>query len=361
MPLKGEYSWGQRKDQIRVTIPLKGTAPSKVDIFGKHVHINHDNYIFITYFLWINLIVTETTLKVNYSPYIIDVVLDQKVNAVKHKAAVKEGNLNITLFKKDSGVAWDKFEAIGDKEQLKELKKDSLAAYDKLNENLQEERKSYKIKEERHATRSQMALDTAERSRLEDVKLEEKKAAEKEVYETFAKMQYQQQDIAEKDQKATKTSKSTRKKRVSFSDESKLFESKRKENSSSGKVDSKSIFDESVVLDIDDDDINEDLLTIIESGPKQVEPVATSTSYSEADDAIDDDANDEELDEDVKYLPEPRQISGSADGKVNIKFTPRVFPTPMRESKAAEEEDWVAKNRRHLKTHGVLGQKSEWH
>ena len=47
-----------------------------------------------------------------------------------------------TLFKKDSGVAWDKFEAIGDKEQLKELKKDSLAAYDKLNENLQEERKS---------------------------------------------------------------------------------------------------------------------------------------------------------------------------------------------------------------------------
>ena len=27
----------------------------------------------------------------------------------------------------------------------------------------------------------------------------------------------------------------------------------------------------------------------------------------------------------------------------------------MRESKIAEEDDWIAKNRRHLKKHGVLG------
>ena len=42
-------------------------------------------------------------------------------------------------------------------------------------------------------------------------------------------------------------------------------------------------------------------------------------------------------------------------GKVEIQFTPRIFPTPMRESKLAEEEDWITKNRRHLKKHGVLG------
>lgn len=40
---------------------------------------------------------------------------------------------------------------------------------------------------------------------------------------------------------------------------------------------------------------------------------------------------------------------------MDIQFTPRVFPTPMRESKIAEEDDWIAKNRRHLKKHGVLG------
>mmetsp|Transcript_33337 Transcript_33337/g.72102 ORF Transcript_33337/g.72102 Transcript_33337/m.72102 type:complete len:811 (+) Transcript_33337:99-2531(+) len=64
-----------------------------------------------------------------------------------------------------------------------------------------------------------------------------------------------------------------------------------------------------------------------------------------------------EEEEEVRYVPPPRSggLSTCADQKVDIRFTPRVFPTPMRESKAAEEEDWVAKNRRHLKNHGVLG------
>ena len=42
-----------------------------------------------------------------------------------------------------------------------------------------------------------------------------------------------------------------------------------------------------------------------------------------------------------------------AGNKVDISFTPRIFATPMRDSKAAEEEDWIAKNRRHLKHHAV--------
>jgi hypothetical protein len=34
MPLKGEYTWTEKKDQLKISIPLKGVAPSKVDIFG---------------------------------------------------------------------------------------------------------------------------------------------------------------------------------------------------------------------------------------------------------------------------------------------------------------------------------------
>lgn len=76
------------------------------------------------------------------------------------------------------------------------------------------------------------------------------------------------------------------------------------------------------------------------------------------------------IEEDIKYIPPPRNSMGqnnhsllsddkttdisSSNSKVRINFTPRVFPTPMRESKAAEEEDWIAKNRRHLKKHGIL-------
>ena len=36
MVLKGEDQWTEKRDQVKVSIPLKGVAPSKVDIFGKN-------------------------------------------------------------------------------------------------------------------------------------------------------------------------------------------------------------------------------------------------------------------------------------------------------------------------------------
>jgi len=53
--------------------------------------------------------------------------------------------------------------------------------------------------------------------------------------------------------------------------------------------------------------------------------------------------------EEARYVPPPRQLGS----KVAIGFTPRLFPTPMRESKRAEEEDWIARNRPYLKTNKV--------
>lgn len=35
MPLKGQFEWDEKKDHFVLRIPLKGVAPSKVDVFGK--------------------------------------------------------------------------------------------------------------------------------------------------------------------------------------------------------------------------------------------------------------------------------------------------------------------------------------
>mmetsp|Transcript_86095 Transcript_86095/g.172394 ORF Transcript_86095/g.172394 Transcript_86095/m.172394 type:complete len:455 (+) Transcript_86095:2161-3525(+) len=61
------------------------------------------------------------------------------------------------------------------------------------------------------------------------------------------------------------------------------------------------------------------------------------------------DLGDDDLEE---CVPDPR---ANGDAKVvKFNFTPRIFPTPMRESKASEEEDWVAKNRTHLRRNPQL-------
>lgn len=46
----------------------------------------------------------------------------------------------------------------------------------------------------------------------------------------------------------------------------------------------------------------------------------------------------------VRYTPAPR----TSVGVVPIGFTTRLFPTPLRESKVADESAWIMKNRRHL-------------
>lgn len=55
-------------------------------------------------------------------------------------------------------------------------------------------------------------------------------------------------------------------------------------------------------------------------------------------------------DEMVAYVPEPR----ASIGVVPVGFTPRIFPTPLRESKVADESAWIMKNRRHLNRNKAL-------
>lgn len=59
---------------------------------------------------------------------------------------------------------------------------------------------------------------------------------------------------------------------------------------------------------------------------------------------------EEDLDSAVRHVPDPR----TPIDVVPIGFTMRLFPTPLRESKVADETAWIMKNRRHLRKNATL-------
>lgn len=294
---------------------------------------------FCLYLVYLHLLVSGNNLKVNYSPYLIDIVLFGAVDSLKHKATVKDGILSITLVKKEPSL-WNQLEVELDKDAFQLTKAEALKSHYQLEEQLATKQKDRKIEEERHAVRQQMALDTAERERMEAIQAEEKAAAEKDVYETLARLQ--QGEIKKQTKHVSFTSSPGSADIAKPSYESDVLERAVEFDKKIYEIDDVEGFDEE---DIDDENLS--------SSPRQIQ----QNDRREERRSI-----EEEVDEDVKYIPPPRQVFQSSDEdqqvlnpKVTINFTPRLFPTPMRESKAAEEEDWIAKNRRHLKHHGVLG------
>jgi dyslexia susceptibility 1 candidate gene 1 protein len=350
MPITGTYTWTEKKDLIKVIVPLKGTTPNKVDI-----------------------LVTSKTLKVNFSPYIVDLVLHSNIDAIKHKATVKEGNLQITLYKTDkSSGLWGVLERKDDKTVLTKLREDSITAHEVAEKELEEKRKDRRTDDERYSLKKQMGLEESERNRLDDLKQEEKRSAEEEVYETFSKMQSEKErsnqklEIIEGNQLKVKKAEAkeedidtcptlispvTQKEPIDYATFLKRKEAKALEILSTN---TKDIFDTASipVLNIDEetfDDDDTDYIAAKNSGRKQDDDAMVMKTDAE----IPIGRIDEEID-DVRYIPPPRTV-----GQSDIQFTPRVFPTPMRESKIAEEDDWIAKNRRHLKKHGVLGKNAK--
>lgn len=297
MPITGSYSWSEKNDLIKIIIPLKGTPIKTVDIF-----------------------VTSTTLKVNFSPYIVDIVLFSSVDALKHKATVKDGSLQISLYKTTtSSGLWGALEINSDdKALLSKLREDSLLKQDVLEKDLGDKRRDRRIDDERYSLRKQMGLDEAERNRLDVLKLDEKRTAEEEVYATFARMNYvTDSNSNSKKTKDVATCVSSNPPVEAIDFETYIRDKKTRTSASQSSStaivrNDKSIFEDSCIeiidtdggqFDDDDTDYSE-AMSIVECTTGIVNHASSS---SESSNLI-----DKEVD-DVRYIPPPRKLSSTGD------------------------------------------------
>lgn len=361
MPLDADYTWKQTHTTVLLEIPLKGTPAKAVDIYA-----------------------TDLLLKVNFGGYLLQLDLLHPIDDTAAVAKIKQGVLNLKLRKVEPG-GWDTLVIEGaSKAEIAARRTAAIEAKNERDAALAERVKDRRYEDERKALRKQMANEENERCQIDELKAEEKRTAEEEVYAKFAELE------AEKAAEATRAANAKKQKAKKKKEEEEQERRRRAEVSApsstadldEGELDDE-LDDQEMMAEMMKDDLpvaaeaktsapsppsppprprkEERVIEAEEDGgfeivdyPDEDDEEAVlaaklAVQDREAMDAGEEEEEDEQEEDELAHVPDVRD-----GGVIKFNFTPRIFPTPMRESKATEEEDWIAKNRTHLRQNPQL-------
>ncbi|NWS39853.1 DAAF4 factor, partial [Probosciger aterrimus] len=237
-----------------------------------------------------NIFCTDQYLKVSIPPFLFEAILYAPIDETNSTAKIGNGIIFFTLYKKEEAM-WDSLTIENDnKEKLQYLRENAvLKAHEKAKEET-EAKKVTKQEHKKYALEATMKLEEAERKRIENLKEKERQKVTKEL-ELWKK----QQEDAEKQKRVQKGGE--------LHQEVQQLKERKKEKMNKTRIRNEG------------------------TSETRLKPTKGHGSYS---------IFSENLKE--EQLPAPRSAA-----TVKINFTSRVFPTALRESRAAEEEEWLRK------------------
>ncbi|XP_057253977.1 dynein axonemal assembly factor 4 isoform X2 [Pezoporus wallicus] len=257
-------------------------------------HLDHKSCI-PSYSAEVRVMKTRTApsvrgVRVSIPPFLFEAILYAPIDETNSTAKIGNGIIFFTLYKKEEAM-WDSLTIENDnKEKLQYLRENAvLKAHEKAKEET-EAKKVAKQEHKKYALEATMKLEEAERKRIEELKEKERQKVTKEL-ELWKK----QQEDAEKQKRVQKGGK--------LHQEAEQLKERKKE-----KMDKTRILNEG-------------------TSETRLKPTKGRGSYS---------MFSENLKE--EQLPAPRSAA-----TIKINFTSRVFPTALRESRVAEEEEWLHK------------------
>ncbi|NXK09170.1 DAAF4 factor, partial [Herpetotheres cachinnans] len=238
-----------------------------------------------------NIFCTDQYLKVSIPPFLFEAILYAPIDDTNSTAKIGNGIIFFTLYKKEAAM-WDSLTlANANKEKLQYLRENAvLKAHEKAKEEA-EAKKATKQEHKKYALEATMKLEEAERKRIEDLKEKERQKVTKEL------------ELWKKQQKDAEKQKVVQKEGELHQEVEQLKEGKKE------KMNKTRIPNEGTS----------------KTGLKPTKGCHGSYSM---------------FSEDLKeeQLPAPRSAA-----TIKINFTSRVFPTALRESRVAEEEEWLRK------------------
>ncbi|NXL50187.1 DAAF4 factor, partial [Podilymbus podiceps] len=234
---------------------------------------------------------SDQYLKVSIPPFLFEAILYAPIDDTNSTAKIGNGIIFFTLYKKEAAM-WDSLTlANANKEKLQYLRENAvLKAHEKAKEET-EAKKVTKQENKKYALEATMKLEAAERKRIEDLKEMERQKVTEEL-ELWKK----QQKDAEKHKRVQKE--------WQVHQEVEQLKEKKKEKMNKTRIPNE--------------------------GTSKTRLKPTKGSHGSCS------IFSENLKE--EQLPAPR--SGAT---IKINFTSRVFPTALRESRIAEEEEWLHK------------------
>ncbi|XP_015728382.1 dynein assembly factor 4, axonemal isoform X8 [Coturnix japonica] len=237
-----------------------------------------------------NIFCTERYLKVSVPPFLFEAVLYAPIDETNSTAKIGNGIVFFTLYKKEASM-WESLTVADvNKEELQHLRENAvLRAQEKAKEET-EAKKVTKQEHKKYALEATMKLEEAERKRIEGLKEEERQKVTKEL------------ELWRSQQKDDDKQKRVQNEGELHEEVEQLKEKKREKINKTG---------------ISNEGISKTKL-------KDTRGHGSHSIFSE------------NLKE--EQLPAPRSA-----GTIKINFTPRVFPTALRESRVAEEEEWLQK------------------
>ncbi|NXD22454.1 DAAF4 factor, partial [Spelaeornis formosus] len=232
---------------------------------------------------------SEQYLKVSIPPFLFEAVLYAPIDETNSTARIGNGNIFFTLYKKEPAM-WDSLTlANADKEKLQYLRENAvLKAQEKAKEEMEAKRIT-KQEHKKYALEATMKLEEAERKRIEDLKEKERQKVTKEL------------ELWKKQQKDGDKYKSIPKK-GELHQEIEPLKERKNEQMNKTRIPSEGASKTSL------------------KSTKGCSSSIFSQNLME------------------EQLPAPR-----AAATIKVNFTPRVFPTALRESRVAEEEEWLHK------------------
>ncbi|XP_019587853.2 dynein axonemal assembly factor 4 isoform X1 [Rhinolophus sinicus] len=230
---------------------------------------------------------TENYLKVNFPPFLFELFLYAPIEDESSKAKIGNNTIIFTLHKKEAAM-WDTLSVSGaDKEMMQRIREKSILQAQERAKEVTEAKAAARREDQKYTLSVMMKIEEEERKKIEDMKENERIRATKEL-----EVWKERQRKAEEQKRFQREEKSHQQEKQIEEERKKLKHKSLTRNSASRNLATKGRNSENIFF--------------------------------------------EKLKEDS--IPAPRSV-----GSIQISFTPRAFPTALRESQVAEEEEWLHK------------------